>query len=60
MTVIAPQAIDADALATAVIVMGADKGMELIEQTPLTEAILVGPPPDNKVYKSSGADGYIQ
>jgi thiamine biosynthesis lipoprotein len=41
VTVIAASAIDADALATAVSVMGAEKGLALIETVPKTEAILI-------------------
>jgi thiamine biosynthesis lipoprotein len=59
VTVIAPTATDADALATAVIVMGREKGLELIESLPETEAILVGNAPEYEIVKSGGADGYI-
>jgi thiamine biosynthesis lipoprotein len=40
-TVIAPNATDADALSTAVMVLGAEKGLELIASLPGTEALLV-------------------
>jgi thiamine biosynthesis lipoprotein len=41
-----------DALATAVFIMGKDAGLDLINQLPLTEVILVDG--DNKIHKSSG------
>lgn len=41
-----------DALATAVFIMGKDAGLDLINQLPLTEVILVDG--NNKIYKSSG------
>lgn len=41
VTIIAPKAIDADVLATAVSVMGAEKGLSLIESIRDTEAILI-------------------
>ena len=41
VTIIADNATDADVLATAVSVMGAEKGLELIESTSDTEAILI-------------------
>jgi thiamine biosynthesis lipoprotein len=47
VTIIAAKAADADALATAVSVMGAQKGLALIESTPDTEAILI-PAGDSK------------
>lgn len=40
----ASKATDADALATAVSVMGAEKGLALIEELPKTEAILIPAP----------------
>ena len=60
VSIIANNATDADALATAVSVMGAEKGMALIESLPNTEAILITSPPENKILKSSGADKYIK
>ena len=41
-----------DALATAILIMGKDAGLDLINQLPLTEAILVDS--QNKMHKSSG------
>jgi len=46
VTIIAPKAIDADAFATSVSVMGAEKGLPLIESTPDTEAVVI--PAENK------------
>ncbi len=60
VTIITENAIDADALATAVTVMGPEKGLELIEKIPHTEAILVSPPPDYKIIRSSDAEKYIK
>ncbi len=40
-TVIAPTALDADALATALMVLGSSAGLSLAEQLPNTEAVLV-------------------
>ena len=44
VTIIANNATNADALATAVSVMGAEKGLALIEKLPETEAILIPAP----------------
>jgi thiamine biosynthesis lipoprotein len=60
VTIISASALKADALATAVTVLGAEKGMELIESLPDTEALLILPAPDYKIIKSSGADKYIK
>ena len=60
VTIICPSATDADALATAVSVMGAEKGLALIETIPETEAILISSPPEYKLIKTSGAEKYIE
>jgi len=60
VTIICSKAIDADALATAVSVMGAEKGLALIERLPRTEAIFISPQPDFKLTKTSGAGAYIR
>ena len=60
VTIIAPNAADADALSTAVTVLGPQKGLELIESMPDTEAILVSPAPEYKITKSSAAEEYIE
>ena len=64
VTIICKKAIDADALATAVSVMGIKKGLALIEDTPQTEAILISKRADEpmagfELIKSSGAEKFI-
>ena len=59
-TIISQNATDADALATAVSVLGAEKGIALIEKTPKTEAILITPPPEYQLIKTTGAEKYIK
>jgi thiamine biosynthesis lipoprotein len=59
-TIIAATAIEADALSTAVNVLGSEKGLELIERFLDVEAILITHGPEYWVIKSSGADMYIQ
>jgi thiamine biosynthesis lipoprotein len=60
VTIICPSSTDADALATAVSVMGAEKGLALIEEIPETEAILITSAPKEKIIKTSGAGKYIE
>jgi thiamine biosynthesis lipoprotein len=60
VTIIANNATDADALATAVSVLGPEKGLELIESIPDTEAILISAKPDLKITKTKGADKLIK
>jgi thiamine biosynthesis lipoprotein len=60
VTIIADNATKADALATAVSVMGYEKGLELIENIPGTEAILITSEPEFKLIKTSGAEKYIK
>jgi len=60
VTIIAPNATDADALATAVSVLGPEKGLSLIEKLPQTEAILISPAPEYKITKTPGAEKYIK
>lgn len=60
VTVISQSALDADALATAVSVMGHEKGLALIEKIPNTEAILITPSPDYQLIKTHGAEKYIK
>ena len=60
VTIISKNAIDADALATAVSVMGAEKGLALIEKLPQTEAILIPSHPKLQLIKTSGAEKYIK
>ncbi len=60
VTVISKNATDADALATAVSVMGAEKGLALIEVMPGTEAILIPSKAGSILIKTSGAEKYIK
>jgi len=59
-TVIGPNAADADALATAVSVMGKERGLALIESMVDIEAIVITAGPDYKMFKTSGANRYIE
>jgi thiamine biosynthesis lipoprotein len=60
VTIIAKDATAADALATAVSVMGAEKGLALIEKLPETEAILIPAQPNSGLIKTPGAEKYIK
>jgi len=60
VTIIADNATDADALATAVSVMGTEKGLALIEKLPATDAILITSQPKYQLIKTTGADKYIK
>ena len=57
VTVVAPLAVDADALSTAVFVLGKKRGMELIERLKDVEGIIIDS--DGKVIYSSGINKYI-
>ncbi len=59
VTLIGKNTTDVDAIATAVSVMGIEKGLALIEATPDTETILVTSAPEYKIIKSSAADKFI-
>jgi thiamine biosynthesis lipoprotein len=52
VTVIAPSAMDADALATGLFVIGPQRGLELVEGLPGTEALFFGP--GLEISRSSG------
>jgi len=60
VTIIADNATEADALATSISVMGAEKGLALIEKLPGTEAILITPGPKYEIVKSDGAEKYVK
>jgi len=60
VTIIADNATDADALATSVSVMGAEKGLVLIENLPGTEAMLITSGQEHEITKTSGAGKYIK
>lgn len=51
-TVIAPTAMEADALSTALMVLGSRDGLALVERLPQVEALLVGK--DLKIHRSAG------
>lgn len=59
VSVIAPKGVDADALATAVSVMGTDEGLKLIESIKNTDAIIISPAPDYRLTATAGAEKYI-
>jgi thiamine biosynthesis lipoprotein len=60
VTIITDSATDADALATAVSVMGPEKGIALIEKLPNTEAILITSGPESKIIKTPTAEKFIK
>lgn len=58
-TVIAPTGMESDGLATAVSVLGMDKGLKLIEETPDAECLLIAMRDGQPVQKrSAGFDAY--
>jgi thiamine biosynthesis lipoprotein ApbE len=59
VTVIADEALNADALATAVSVLGQKKGLELIDSLADTEAVLITPGPEYQMMMTEGAQRYI-
>ena len=59
VTIIASTAMEADALSTAVSVMGEEKGLELIESLEGVEAILVTAAKPERLVTTSGAKAYI-
>ncbi|MBN2020213.1 MAG: FAD:protein FMN transferase [Sedimentisphaerales bacterium] len=58
-TIIAKTAMEADAISTAVNVLGPEKGLALIESFADVECILITAGPEYRVVKSSGANSYI-
>jgi thiamine biosynthesis lipoprotein len=60
VTIITDNATDADALATSVSVMGAEKGLALIVKMPNTEAILITPQPNYEIIQTKGAEKYVK
>ncbi|MBN1437215.1 MAG: FAD:protein FMN transferase [Sedimentisphaerales bacterium] len=59
VTVISPHCADADALATAISVMGPEEGLALVESLPGVEAFLVGGTAEQPIeYRSSGFGQY--
>ncbi|MBP7051380.1 MAG: FAD:protein FMN transferase [Phycisphaerae bacterium] len=59
-TIIAPDATSADALSTAVNILGPEAGMALVERLPGIEAILIPAGPDASLLYSSGARAYVR
>ncbi|MGB7581529.1 MAG: FAD:protein FMN transferase [Sedimentisphaerales bacterium] len=59
-TILATTAVDADALSTAVNVMGTEKGLALVESLDGVEAILITAGPEYQVVKSSRANTYLR
>lgn len=57
VTVMARDAMTADAWSTALFVIGPERGMPLVEKMPGIEAVFVGA--DNKVHVSSGLTGTL-
>ena len=60
MSVIAPTAMQADILATAVSVMGKEKGLGLVESMEDVEAILIDSASEGEMTKTGGAEAYIE
>ena len=58
VTVIAKEGVWADGLDTGIFVMGPERGMELVEQLPDVEAIIVGH--DGRVFLSSGLKARVR
>lgn len=57
VTLLAKDAFTADALDTAILIVGPEKGMRIIEDLPDLEGVIVGA--DNRVHVSSGLKGRI-
>ena len=53
VTVVAPTAMDADAMSTAVSVLGVEKGLALLDKTPDAEGLLVVGSPDTHTFRFS-------
>ena len=60
VTLIAPTAMAADALATAVTVLGNEKGLDLINKIETAEAILIQSDKPEQFIKTNNAGQYIQ
>ncbi len=58
VTIIAKDATATDALATAVTILGAEKGLALIEKIPQTEAVLITS--QNEIIKTPNAEKFIK
>ena len=60
VTIICDNATDADAIATAVSVMGQEKGLQYVESRDGTEAVLISAGPEFKRTFTTGAEEYIK
>jgi thiamine biosynthesis lipoprotein len=60
VTILADKTADADALATAVSILGANKGLALVESLPDTEAILITAAPEYDLIETKGAGRSIR
>jgi thiamine biosynthesis lipoprotein len=58
VTIVANDAFTADALSTAVFVMGLEKGMALVESLPAVETIIITD--DEKLHISTGLEGQVE
>lgn len=58
VTIVASQSVMADGLDTGIFVLGVERGLELVEQLPDVEAIIVDA--EGKVWVSSGLKGRVQ
>ncbi len=59
VTILAPSALEADALSTAVSVLGREKGLALIESLPEAEAIVIAADRPDELIFTSGAAAYL-
>jgi len=60
VTVVAEKAIDSDALATTVTVMGIEKGLKLLDSIEGAEGYIVPSDPEKKIRFTAGFDNYIR
>jgi thiamine biosynthesis lipoprotein len=58
VSIVAPTAVQADALSTGVFILGPEKGMALLERLPDVDGVIVTA--DNRVLISSGLEGKIE
>ena len=58
VTIVAPEGVVADGLDTGIFVMGAEKGLALIERLPGVEGLIIGR--DGKIFVSSGLQGRLE
>jgi len=58
VTIVAPEGTMADGLDTGIFVMGAEKGLALIERLPGVEGLIIGR--DGEIFVSSGLQGRLE